>query len=106
MANATRAISVNGWASVKTLLETAISGYQGGLVKSIMIVNNNAGAATVHLNDSGSQPSTAADGIPIGTTAASAPGGASLTLDNVDLAQLWVNTGGATSLIFMVNGNR
>lgn len=106
MANASRAISVNGWASVKTLLETAISGYQGGLVKWIMIVNNNAAAATVHLNDAGTQPSTATDGIPIGTTAASAPGGASVTLDNIDLAQLWVNTGGAQTLIFMVNANR
>jgi hypothetical protein len=103
MANATRAISVNGWKNVLALLQTSIAGYNGGLVKMITIINNNATAATVHLNDSAAQPSTASDGLPIGSTAATAPSPA-VTLENIDLAQLWVNTAGAQTLVFLVNG--
>lgn len=98
----TRAIPVNGWANVKTLLKTALAGYRGDWGGQLRIINNNATAATVHVNDSASQPASAADGHPIGTTAATAPLGAGILLENVDLSGVWVNTAGAQTLIFMV----
>lgn len=106
MANITRAISVNGWANVLTLLRTSLATYDGGLVKTITISNINAAAATVHLTDVSTQPSTATDGMPIGTTAASAPGGAQIVLENIDLGSIWINTGAAQNINFLVNGNR
>lgn len=98
----TRTISVNGWANVKTLLRTALTGYRGDWARQLRILNINATAATVHVNDTATQPALAADGWPIGTTAATAPLGAGIELEDVDMSGIWINTAGAQNITFMV----
>ncbi len=107
MANATRKINFTGWINMNTALVAAVSGYQGGIVKRLQIMNNNAGAVTVHLNDTAMVPSDATQGFPIGSTAGTAPGGTILVLENADISQIWLNNAAdAQDIIVLVNGNR
>ncbi len=103
MGNLTEKVSVNGWVNVDDALIAAVPTYQPGKVRSVTFLNNNAAAATLHFTDSGTQPANATDGLPIGTTAASAPA-SSFTTENVDLAGIWINTGAAQDIIIAVIG--
>ena len=104
MGNITEKISISGWVNVDDALIAAVPTYQpAGKARSVTFLNNNAAAATLHFTDSGTQPANATDGLPIGTTAASAPS-SSFTAENVDLNGIWINTGAAQDIIIAVIG--
>lgn len=83
----------------------ATDGYDGHpVVKSITILNFNATVAYVHTHDSGStNPTTAADGLPISSDTATAPSSA-ITLEDVDINTLWVHTAGNQTIKYLIVG--
>lgn len=98
----TEAFSLNNaWKNIGT--QAAADGYSGSLVaKSVTVLNFNSTVAYVHAHTSGStNPTTAADGLPVSTDTANSPSSA-ITLENVDIHTLWVHTAGNQTIKYMV----
>ena len=95
--------AIDGWVNVLTQLQT--DGYTGApKVKSLTVVNMTATAAYLHVTQDGStNPATAANGLPFSTDTATSPS-STITLEGVDLAGAWVNTGASIDITFAVVG--
>lgn len=102
--NITRTISINGWVQVKAALVTAEPTFIGQIARRLLIVNLSATPITVHVNDLGSQPVTAANGVPVGAGVITSAIGNSLPLEGVDLNEVWINTAGAQNVTICVIG--
>ena len=102
MAFTTKA-TINGWKNVLTQLQA--DGYTGDLkVKSLTVVNMTSTIAYLHVTQDGSaNPATAANGLPFSTDTTASPS-STITLEGVDLASAWVNTGGSIAITFAVVG--
>lgn len=93
--------TINGWVNVLTQLQT--DGYTGApKCKSLTVVNMTSTISYLHVVD-GTQPSTAANGLPFSTDTTASPS-STITLEGVDLAGAWVNTGGSIAITFAVVG--
>ncbi len=101
--NVTQTVSINGWARLRDVLVAAFPAFNGMYAKELTVVNNNAGVAYLHFTDSGAQPATASDGLPLSNVSTDAPGMA-FTAEGVDLASAWINTPGAQNITIAVNG--
>ncbi len=104
MGNISVKININGWVNLDDALIAASATYQPGRAKAVIITNLSATAVTVHATDSGTQPSTAANGTPLGAGASTTAIGNNITLENVDLAGIWINTPSALDILFLVIG--
>ena len=93
----------NAWKNIGT--QAVADGYVGNpVVKSVTILNFNSTVAYVHLHPSGStNPTTAADGLPISSDTAVAPSSA-ITFEDVDINTLWVHTAGTQNIKYAVVG--
>lgn len=93
----------NAWINLGTQART--DGYIGSsVVKSATVLNFNATVAYVHNHTSGStNPSTAADGLPISTDTANSPSSA-ITFEGVDINTLWVHTAGNQTIKYTIIG--
>lgn len=100
----TNVVSVNGWLNLYT--QAKADGYTGSsVVKEGTVLNLNATVAYLHLTEDGStNPATAADGLPIGTTAATAPSSSFVLPEGTDLAGAWINTSGAQDIKYSFTG--
>lgn len=95
----------NAWRNLG--VQARADGYTGSLtVKGGVIQNNNATVAYVHATENGStNPSTPADGMPIGTTSSTAPNGASIILDEgTDIDTVWIHTAGNQTIKYSLTG--
>lgn len=101
MSNFVHSISVNGWVNLDDAFIAEVTGYQPGIARTLMILNNNAAIAYLHFTDSGTQPATANEGWPISNAGASAPSMVFSTT-NVDLSTTWLNTPSAIAIVFLV----
>lgn len=99
----TKKISVNGWINLYTQAKT--DGYTGSpIVRDATIINQNATVAYVHVtSDGATNPSTGADGLPIGT--ASAPSAAFSVVAGADIAGIWIFTSGAQDIKYHIQGS-
>lgn len=94
----------NDWVN---LYEQAVSdGYRGSLIaQSGTVVNFNSTVMYVHMHTSGStNPTTAADGLPIGTNSSTAPGPAWQIEPGTDLSTIWLHTAGSLSIKYTITG--
>ena len=93
----------NAWKNIGT--QAVADGYVGNpVVKSVTILNFNATVAYVHAHTSGSSnPTTAADGLPISSDTTVAPSSA-ITLEDVDIHTVWVHTAGNQTIKYQVIG--
>jgi hypothetical protein len=91
----------NAWKNLG--VQAIADGYTGSLVaKSVTVLNFNATVAYVHFHTSGStNPTTAADGLPIASDSAVAPSSA-FTAENVDINTIWVHTAGNQTIKYSV----
>jgi hypothetical protein len=96
--------SINGWANFLTLARAA--GYTGSqVVKDGTIVSLGATAAYIHITEVGNaNPGTAANGVPIGSTASTAPSTVFRVPEGTDLACLYINTAGAQDITYSFTG--
>lgn len=104
MSSITKKVSVNGWLNLGT--QAKADGYAGSpFLSGGRIYNFNATVAYVHFTANGStNPSTGADGLPIGTTAGTAPAAYIDIPKGVDMNGIWVNTSGAQDIKYWFLG--
>lgn len=100
-------VSVNGWMNLWT--QAQADGYTGTpIIAGGTILNFNATVAYVHAlaTGAGTSPSgaTGADGLPIGTTASTAPAAGVELLPGTDIAGVWVFTSGAQDIKYSIVG--
>lgn len=100
----TETASINGWKNL--LVQARADGYTGNaIIREGTVLNFNATVAYLHLTGNGTtNPSTGADGLPIGTTAATAPAAGFTLADGVDIASVWIFTSGAQDIKYTVVG--
>lgn len=94
----------NAW---KNLLTQAVAdGYTGShIVTEATILNYNATVAYVHLtSDGATNPTTAADGLPIGTNTGTAPVSYFTCPEGTDIATVWVHTAGNQTIKYSIVG--
>jgi hypothetical protein len=93
----------NAWKNMWT--QATADGYVGSpIVKELTVMNFNATVAYLHFHTSGStNPTTAADGLPLSNDTAVAPSSA-YTAENVDLSTTWVHTAGTQNIKYAVIG--
>jgi hypothetical protein len=95
----------NAWKNLG--VQARADGYTGSsVIKCGVVQNNNATVAYVHATENGAtNPSTAADGMPIGTTSSTAPNGASIVLDEgTDIDTTWIHTAGNQTIKYSITG--
>lgn len=100
----TETVSINGWKNL--LIQARTDGYLGSaIVQSATVMNFNATVAYVHATSSGStNPATGADGLPIGTTAGTAPSASFTFPAGTDIGMVWIFTSGAQDIKYAVIG--
>lgn len=93
----------NGWINLGT--QAKADGYQGSpIAKSVTVVNFNATVAYLHLTDNGAtNPTTAADGLPLSSDVAVAPS-AAFSAGNVDINTIWIHSAGTQNIKYAVIG--
>lgn len=93
----TKKLTQNGWKNVDAHLRA--NGWSGqGKARHLVLINNSATAAYVHLTGDGTtQPGTTTDGLPFTTDTATAPS-ATIQLDDIDLKTVWVYTAGSIAI--------
>ncbi len=93
----------NAWKNLWT--QAVADGYVGNpVVDSLTVVNFNSTVAYLHFHTSGStNPTTAADGLPLSSDTATAPS-AAFSVENIDLSTVWVHTAGNQSIKYAVIG--
>jgi hypothetical protein len=91
----------NAWKNLWT--QAVADGYVGSpVVKSLTVVNFNSTVAYLHFHTSGStNPTTAADGLPLSSDVAVAPS-AAFSQEDVDLSTTWIHTAGNQSIKYAV----
>ena len=103
-ASITTKVSVNGWLNLGTQART--DGYTGSsILKEGTVLNLNATVAYLHITADGSaNPSTAANGLPIGTTSSTAPSSFFTLPRGTDINCVWINTSGAQDIKYSFTG--
>jgi hypothetical protein len=93
----------NAWKNIGT--QAIADGYDGHMVvRELTLLNFNATVAYVHSHESGTtEPTTAADGMPISSDTAVAPSSA-YTLFDADLRLVWVHTAGNQTIKYLIVG--
>lgn len=93
----------NAWKNMWT--QALADGYDGNpVVKNLTVLNFNTTVAYLHFHDSGStNPTTAADGLPLSSDTTVAPSSA-FTQEDVDLSTVWVHTAGNQTIKYSIIG--
>jgi hypothetical protein len=93
----------NGWKNL--WVQAVADGYTGNPVcKSMTVVNFNSTVAYLHFHTSGStNPTTAADGLPLSSDTATAPSSA-FSAEGIDLSTVWIHTAGSINIKYCVIG--
>lgn len=88
------------------LTQARADGYKGPqIIQEGTVLNFNATVAYLHFHTSGStNPTTAADGLPLSTDSATAPSSVYTLPQGTDLATTWIHTAGNQTIKYSVMG--
>lgn len=93
----------NSWVNIGD--QAVTDGYTGNMIiEEGTILNLNATVAYVHITPTKTQPSTASDGLPIGTTSSTAPNSFFTLPEGTDIRCVYVHTAGNQTIKYSITG--
>jgi len=100
----TETVSINGFKNLWT--QAQADGYTGTpIIREGTVLNFNSTVAYLHLHTTGAtNPTTGADGLPIGTDSATAPAAGFTLPEGTDITTVWIFTSGAQNIKYAIIG--